>query len=226
MPTVHRSSSRSRRRSRRCSRLTWAAATSITRGAASSPASGSCRPRATLFLRWASHRTRAFYVRQYRDMKGGLDILATLDKTKPGQRRAPRGPHPGAGPCAGRRPRRDRRLPRKVRRVRRGNREVLGRVRGSEREGLRRPQGRRSLGEDPSAGRYLTGHGPTCSIVARRDVLSTAAEGRLPRPRQRIKEARPEDVLVERVVDRAVVVGSRRDRPSRMKYDEILPVHR
>jgi uncharacterized protein (DUF2252 family) len=34
-----------------------------------------------VFLGWASHRTRAFYVRQYRDMKGGLD-LATLDKTK------------------------------------------------------------------------------------------------------------------------------------------------
>jgi len=34
-----------------------------------------------VFLGWASRGTRAFYVRQYRDMKGGLD-LATLDKTR------------------------------------------------------------------------------------------------------------------------------------------------
>ncbi len=34
-----------------------------------------------VFLGWASRGKRAFYVRQYRDMKGGLDF-ATLDKTK------------------------------------------------------------------------------------------------------------------------------------------------
>jgi uncharacterized protein (DUF2252 family) len=34
-----------------------------------------------VFLGWASHRSRAFYVRQFRDMKFGLD-LATLDKTR------------------------------------------------------------------------------------------------------------------------------------------------
>jgi uncharacterized protein (DUF2252 family) len=34
-----------------------------------------------VFLGWASYRSRAFYVRQFRDMKFGLD-LATLDKTR------------------------------------------------------------------------------------------------------------------------------------------------
>ncbi len=86
------------RRSRRCSRLTWAAATSITRGAASSPASGSAAGRGRRVPGVGKPQDARVLRPAVPGHEGRSSISRRSTRRKPAASAAPpRGPHPGAG---------------------------------------------------------------------------------------------------------------------------------
>ena len=148
-----------RRRSRRCSNASSGRARTRTTASGSSSGQRLMQAASDIFLGWQRITdldgvTRDYYVRQFHDWKGSVDV-ETMQVPGAHAVRAHLRCHARPRPRPVGRPDRHRLVPREGRRVRPGDRAVRGRLRRPERARPRRVRRRRRLGTARRSDRHL-----------------------------------------------------------------------